>query len=68
LLLTGGAGGVGSGGGVAASRAPPGNPLWDDTELIEVAVDMTLALPDDLELVVDTDRRVLEAPWYEIFP
>jgi hypothetical protein len=47
---------------------PPGNPPWDDTELIEVAVDMTLALPDDLELVVDTDRRVLEAPWYEIFP
>lgn len=29
---------------------------------MEVAVDMTLALPDDLELVVDTESRVLKAP------
>lgn len=29
--------------------------FWDETELVEVASDETLALPDDPELVVDTE-------------
>ena len=67
LLLTGGAGGAGSG-GAAISWPPPANPLCDDTELIEVAVDMTLALPEDLEeLVVETESRMLKSVWWPSF-
>jgi len=75
LLFTGGAGGLGTGGGGGAGAAaaaeaatvnscvPPTSPIppRDDAELIVVAVDMMLDLPDDFELVVDTDKRAFEA-------
>jgi hypothetical protein len=32
---------------------------WADMELSDVDVERTLALPDDRELVVDTDSRAL---------
>jgi len=32
-----------------------------ETELSDVDVERTLALPDERELVVDTDRRALKA-------
>jgi hypothetical protein len=47
---------------------PPPNPPWDETELIDVAVDRTLALPDEFELVVEIESRVLKAPCEGIFP
>ena len=46
---------MGSGGAAMSPPIPP----WDDTELMDVAMERMLALPDDLELVVDTERRVL---------
>jgi hypothetical protein len=50
------------------SWVTPPNPPWDDTELIVVAVDMTLALPDEFELVVEIESRVLKPPCEGIFP
>lgn len=55
------AGGVGAGGAGGCDK-PMSCGARDETELSDVAVERTLALADDRELVVDTDRRVLYAP------
>jgi len=56
-------------GGRDSDRSWTCPPSCDETELMDVAVERILALPEDLELVVETDNLVWELPWLvPIFP